>query len=285
MPRDMTSVDFRRPMSPTELSQARARLGKSEADLAEQLDVDVEIVQGWERGERPIPRLAVRRIRWLVAGAERDEALEASGLAACDWVADWGSAPLPEDGADATLKHFELLHEHVESCPTCQARQRFIAERFGPLPRYPAGGAVGLTYWVFDRIESIPGWLRAPVVGALILAAVVAIRVVFAIPRILRSPVELLDLVVALGAAAGAGAAGGMVYSIVRPPLRRLGRPGDYLTGMAVVAGYLGALILAAPIAFGESLVEGTEGWIIWAGMSVFFGLVVGHAWFRSSTS
>ena len=106
-------------------------------------------------------------------------------------------------------------------------------------------------------------------------------RIGFALPFVVTRPRLLAGAIVAVLAAAGAGAAGGLAYSATRPILRRLGRPGDYLSGIVCVSSYMGAVALVAPIAFGESPIEDRTDLLVFAVVSVGFGLLVGHSWFK----
>lgn len=82
-------------------------------------------------------------------------------------------------------------------------------------------------------------------------------------------------------AAATAGAVGGLAYSLTRPFLTRLATAGDYLTGVVCVGAYLGALCALAPIAFGESITKQRSDLVILGVISLVFGLLMGHRWFR----
>jgi hypothetical protein len=89
-------------------------------------------------------------------------------------------------------------------------------------------------------------------------------------------------MLLALVMATAAGAMGGLAYSAVRAPFRRLGAAGDYLTGVVVVLTYMLSLAAVAPIAFGETMIEQRSDLVIFAVISVIFGLVMGRTWFRS---
>ena len=79
-------------------------------------------------------------------------------------------------------------------------------------------------------------------------------------------------------AAAGAGAAAGLAYSLVRPTLRTRGVVGAYLTGIVCVFAYMGALAIAVS---DIGMFEDRSGVVIFTLVSLFFGLVMGHTWFR----
>ena len=69
------------------------------------------------------------------------------------------------------------------------------------------------------------------------------------------SPVEALLLIIgSILGGAYLGAAAGITYAIVRDPLRKIGRAGDYVAGILCVCAYLLASVipyaLLAPLAF-----------------------------------
>ena len=130
-------------------------------------------------------------------------------------------------------------------------------------------------------VERIPRLLRPALLGAALLFAIVSIRMVFAIPRLMQHPVELRSLLLALGAASSTGAVGGLAYSLVGAPLRSVRGIGPYLTGIVTVSAYMGALVIAAPYAFGETLIERRSDLIVFVVVMAFFGMVMGHSWFR----
>jgi hypothetical protein len=71
------------------------------------------------------------------------------------------------------------------------------------------------------------------------------------------------------------------VYALVRPWLEPLGWFGDIATGIVSVAGYLGGIMVAAPLAFGEPAMEISDRGdaIVIAALCVLFGSIVGHFW------
>ena len=254
----------------------RRRLQQSDQELADLLGVSSDVVRAWTEGRREVPRRYAQQIEWLAVGAEREAALRDSGLPRCGWMEAHLAKPLAED-QDAVLKHVEAANDHAESCEVCTARERFVEDRFGPMPPMPQSGWMRIFAWM----ERVPSWARPAAVGAAILGIIVSLRVAFALPVLFSNPARLGEALLAVTAAAGAGAIGGFAYTLTRPTLRRLGRVGDYLTGIVCVFAYMGALALVAPLAFGEPLIEDRAGVIIFVVVSAFFGLIVGHTWFR----
>ena len=128
---------------------------------------------------------------------------------------------------------------------------------------------------------ALPGWLRPAVFCASVALALMSVRVLAAVPGLIRGRGTLLELAAALGAAAAAAFVGGLVHGVSRPLLRRLGPPGDYLSGVVLLYGYLGSLMLASPFVFERSAIP--QSWsdaAIWLGMSTVLGLFAGHFWF-----
>ena len=266
-------------MTAAELVAARKALGLTDIDLALELSVTPDVVRAWETGSSRIPRRRAEHIQWLVAAAERKAALRASGLPECEWIRAQNERPLPSN-ADAIHERIQAVKAHALTCPVCKARERYIEKHFGPMPAFPQPGWIRIFGW----FERVPAWARPAVVGALVLGAIVSVRILFALPVLFSSPGVLGGALLAVGAAAGAGAFGGIAFSLTRPVLRKLGRPGDYLTGIVCVFAYMGALAVAAPNAFGEPLIHDSSEWVIFSIVSLFFGLVIGHSWFRQTT-
>jgi hypothetical protein len=263
----------------TELRQARTTLGQSEEELAANLGVAPDLVRTWGTGRTAVPRRYAQEIEWLVAVAEREDALRTSGLPECGWMEAHVQKPLPDD-PDQIPAHLETGNRHAETCDVCVARDRFVAERFGPMPPMPQPGWMRVVAW----FERVPSWARPAAVGAVILGAIVSVRILFALPLLFSVPAKLGEALLAVFAAAGAGAVGGFAFTLTRPRLRRLGRIGDYLTGIVCVFSYMGALALVAPVAFGERVIKDQASLIIFVVVSAFFGLVVGHSWFRDQS-
>jgi len=198
-------------------------------------------------------------------------------LPECAWFRAHENPPDTEKTEDF-IKYAEALERHFRHCPTCQAREKYVSERFGPMPSPPSVGLLRLFEWV----ERLPPTARPAAVGAALLAALVLVRVVFMLPQLVKSPAGLATVGLALVAAAAAGAIGGFAYSLTRPAFKRLGRPGDYLSGIVSVFAYVGSLAVAAPFAFGQPMLEGRAGLVALVICSIVFGLVIGHTWFRS---
>lgn len=213
---------------------------------------------------------------------QRSRALAASGLPDCDWVVSWSKGNADLTDFDEIAKSFEALNEHGEHCPTCQQRTQYLAQRFPPMDPYPVGGQLGLLVKASDWLDRLPSWARPAAVGAAILAAMTLPgAAIGALVQGIDDPNMIVILPFAVLMASGAGAVGGLVYSFLGRPLRKLGRIGDYPAGIVSVLGYMGAIAIVSELLFKEPIVEGSAGLFILLGVSVFFGLLVGHWWFR----
>ena len=137
--------------------------------------------------------------------------------------------------------------------------------------------------WLQDHLEPLPAPLRAAVWGALIIGAMTLVRSVLQLVVVpaARSWSTVASVFIALGVGAYCGAVGGLVHHFVRAPSRRLGRMGDYLTGVAVAYSYF--LALCAPAAALGVLpsLRRLDGWPPIIAVGTFFGLLLGHFWFR----
>jgi len=266
-------------MTSEEFAEARQRLGLTIPALAAKLQLTPHVVEGFETGALAVDRKAAGDMVFLMGVQELEEIRAASGLPACEWMAQWereSSAP----GGRAAQARFEALLAHFGSCPTCKALDAEVRSHLGPMPQVPQRGLVR----AFGLFERVPSWARPALAGAMLLGGITSLRLLFALPRIRTAP-ELVGMaLVAVLVSAGAGATGGFAYSLTRPTLKRLGRPGDYLTGVVCVFAYMGALLIVAPLAFGESIVKEPSELAVFAVVSTFFGLVIGHSWFRNTT-
>lgn len=267
-------------MTTAEFNEARKILARTDDQLAADLDVTPDVVRAWADGRARVPKRHARLIQYSVAAEERQSALRASGLPECEWMRK-KDEELEKLGDDDLLEVAKEMKEHSKTCPMCVARARFLDEHFGPMPALPAPPWLR----IFGLIAAIPSWARPAAIGAIALGAITMLRILAALPLLLSNPAKVGEALVAVLAAACAGAAGGAIYSLARPVLRKLGRVGDYLTGIVCVFAYMGALALVAPYAFGERLVNGRGDLAMFAILSAFFGLFIGHSWFRERTA
>jgi len=135
-------------------------------------------------------------------------------------------------------------------------------------------------------VNNTPSVLRPSLYGAAALFVIVAFRMLFASPVLLQHPAEIPKALLVLAAATAAGAAGGLGYTIVGRPLRRLPVVGPYLAGVASVGGYMAALALVLPLIDPtEHLISDQTDAIAYSVGTVFFGLIVGHAAFRKGAA
>jgi hypothetical protein len=130
--------------------------------------------------------------------------------------------------------------------------------------------------------ERLPTWLRPAFFGAVILVVIVSLRAVIRLPLILKQPEQLGELVLVLLGAAAAGALGGFGYTLLGAPARRIPVVGAYVAGVVTITAYmLGCLLLFTFIIPDEPLIENSTDIIIFAVVTLFFGLLAGHFWFR----
>jgi hypothetical protein len=267
-------------MTAGEFTAARDALAMTDEQVAADFGVTPAVVRAWATGTLRVPARHAQLLRWRVAGTQRTQALMASGLPECDYIRAWDAAPIPTSAA-ARTRDIEKATAHMEGCPVCLARTRFLEERFGAMPELPLPGWMRMVAW----IDRLPQGVRPAVVGALILAGLVAVKILLAVPELVNNPGRLRGAFLEMLVAASAGAIGGFAYTVARPTLRGLGRVGDYLAGVVSVLAALTAIAVAAPIAFGRSLVDDGAGVLTLVATAMVVGTIIGHTWIRETGS
>jgi hypothetical protein len=266
-----------------ELLAARTRLGLSPKEFASELGMPVDWYVDFEAGRAKLPRKEAEWVTYRLACAERDDALAKSGLPTCSWIHEWIRELPPSDAKlQKRVAYFERGDLHAKSCPTCLAREQFVREHFPNLPKPPVAGWMRVFGAITNWIQARPEWLRPALYGAVILAAMTMVRVPFLLLRGLRQPGLLLVALGALAAASVAGAGGGLIYYFLGRPARRLPVVGPYLAGIVAVAGYMGCIVAIMTIGGAKDVtISSLADAIIFGAITVFFGLIVGHMWFR----
>jgi hypothetical protein len=269
-------------MTAEDLSRARALLGLSPGELAAEIGLTEPVVRAWEDGSLRIPQHYAIQIVWRAAVAERQAALASSGLPECTWVTRWMDAAPPR-GAAAQREHLDALRRHAALCPHCTARARFVEQNFPPMPDLPVPPTVRALRTAGTALKRLPGWLRATVVGGVVIGAVTVLRVAGMVVG--GQAPSLLDavLLIARSIAEGAflGAVAGITYAIVRDPLRQIGRAGDYIAGILCVWAYLLASVIPMQLFTGRPAFATPDEAGALALGGVFIGAIVGHFWFR----
>ena len=129
--------------------------------------------------------------------------------------------------------------------------------------------------------QRLPPWLRPAYFGAVALFFIVGVRMLFAIPLIVRQH-KLGEFALGLADATAAGAVGGFGYTFLGAPARRIPYVGPYVAGLVTIGAYMLALLVAAPfISKDEPLVSDKSDAIVFACVTAFFGLLAGYFWFR----
>lgn len=269
----MVDVKNSAEMTAAEVRHARELLRLSQGDLAAELGVVPDVVAAFETGAVRVPPRIAKILRWRVAIEENERALEAAGHGPCQEslvLLNRFHAP----GADpmATVKAFEA---HAAACRQCQAREAF-ARTLPPLPD-PPSSPTGRAFNAFVAFtERLPGWARPAVWGAVLIGAIVMVRVLITMLR--AGPSWRLLELGALGLAAGAylGAVGGITYHFVHPRARRLGRLAPYVTAIACALAYMFAFLMPAAL-MGQDVASDPVDWVAAGVIAVFFGLVLGY--------
>ena len=213
-------------MTASELVAARTRLGLSLDQFASQLGIPRDWYVDFEEGKAKLPKRETQLVAFLVACAERDEALAKSGLATCPWIEQWErEAPPANAKPGARGDYLQRAGAHVKTCAACRAREQFVKERFPDMPKPPVAGWIRVLVGVAAWIEARPAWARPPLYGAVFFAGLTALYNVFTLLRAARQPKLLLTVGEAIVAAFVLGAIGGLVYSLIYRPVRQFFRP------------------------------------------------------------
>jgi len=209
-------------MEAKEAVAARKSLGLSQDDAASDFDLTPDVVAAWESGEIPVPKRIEEKLRWRMAAKERIDALATSGLPECEWRKEWEARSTPSD-LKALTKYYEEGTAHAKSCQLCEAREKYIRDRFGEMPPAPTEGWVKVLSLVAARVERFPRWAQPAGWMAIAFGLYSLVRIVFTLPSLTRNPkywsVALGGL--ALSIAVGAGV--GLIYGGFRELRDKLG--------------------------------------------------------------
>jgi hypothetical protein len=269
----MTGADIRR---------RREALKLPLATIAEALGEHTDQVAQWEAIPGALPRQLAGRIEWILAISERDAALEAMGAAPCPTVVAMRTSLPDEPTPEAFQQLVARAEAHGKDCPACQRREAALATLPDvPLPPLPLW--LGLFSGLSDAIERWPAPLRPAAWGAIGVGLLTAARALLSVAfqPAARSLTTLWMVLGAIAVGAYGGAVGGIVYHLVRGPFRRFGRTGDYLTGIAIMYGYMLSILVPLSLWSDEAMLRTPLGWGIMLALSTFFGVVIGHSWFR----
>ena len=202
-------------MTATEFAAARQVLQISRESLAVELNQRTDVIEGFEDGSLSVPKHIAADMRYRVAAKEREDALAASGLPECGWIADW-ERKAPSLSGRASLEHLQALNEHTASCATCGARDAYVLERFGPMPEMPIRGWLGMLASIAKRIDRLPEWARPGAWGALCFLAYTTFKLIFALPALLKVPGGWLLPFKALAVSGSIGAIVGLAYGALK---------------------------------------------------------------------
>jgi hypothetical protein len=272
----MTKHVIRRtPMNHREFRDATAKLRAGGVDLEECLRAKSATIARWESGEASVPEVRARQIRWLLQAEDNRQKRKVAGLIDCDWLERHhaGFAALAKPSLEQAEIFSEDLEEHLATCPTCLGNEAWAKANLPALGAFPMAGFRGYVAGILSRT---PRSFFPALIGALMLGGVVLLRMLGALAWAIIRGTDAGTILTLLGtgivssaAAAAAGASGGLALSIVRPWLRPLGAPGDYLTGILVVWAYAFSIGFLAQFVFDEPVLEDNYAVfaLIWGGI------------------
>jgi hypothetical protein len=135
------------------------------------------------------------------------------------------------------------------------------------------------------NIEGLPAWARPPFYGVTMVYVLmlakggILLPVVLIVALVSGGPEAILQVLWIAVVAGLAGFAGGIAYSLAHPLLRRLGRPGTFVTCWVAVGAYLAVVVPLVgsddPTSRHHWDVRDPVGWGIVAVCSVLFGSVL----------
>jgi transcriptional regulator with XRE-family HTH domain len=210
-------------MTSQEAATARQRLGLSVEDLSAELGLTPDVVKGWEAGLVRVPNRVAEDLRWRRALQDREEALLTSGLPDCEWMVAWEKEETPDD-TKAHAAYMERADKHLKVCPVCNAREQFVAARFGEMPKPPLPAWMTALGWVAIRVEKLPEWARPGVWIGLAFGAYSMFRIILFIPAMLRDPKIVITALTGLSASMAIGASLGLAYGAFRKAKSKLVR-------------------------------------------------------------
>jgi DNA-binding XRE family transcriptional regulator len=208
-------------MTADEAVAARKWLGLTQEELASDLGLTPHVVAAWENGTVRIPKSLEVQLRYEAAVAERHAAFSTSGLPECELDNAWASESIPDDLKGHTA-YLERGLQHRTTCPTCLAREKYIEERFGKMPPIPMSNSMRVFGALFERIERLPRWARPGAWVAMAFGAYSIVRIVFALPLLVRSPEYWAVSFQGLAVSVSMGAAIGLLYGGSREVWERI---------------------------------------------------------------
>ena len=143
------------------------------------------------------------------------------------------------------------------------------------------------------RIKSLPEFFQPIAYGATVIVGFMVARgALFVFPIaviyvLVTSKTPIADLAKAaalLLIVIGAGALSGLAYSLIGRYLRRQGAVGAYLAGVVTVTPYMLVLIHISVDKLSDPLLHRADSfdYMIAAGLSVFFGTIIGYGFYRT---
>lgn len=198
-------------MTSREATDARQRLGLSIEEFSAELGLTPNVVEAWEAGTVRVPKRAAKELQWRLALEERETALAASGLPVCAWMESWEEKDFPES-TKAQSAHMQSAEDHLKSCSVCKAREQFIADRFGEMPRPPLPGIMPVMVRIVPLVDRMPKWTRPAVWLGLAFGAYSMLRILLLLPAMLREPRVALTALAGLSASVAIGASLGLAY-------------------------------------------------------------------------
>jgi len=202
-------------MQASEAVAIRERIGLTREDLAAEFGMTPDVVAAWETGRVKVSKRIARELHWRQSALDREAALTASGLAECAWMLAWEQEPSPTS-LKAQTAYLERGVAHARSCPVCLEREKYIADRFPPMPPRPMPFWIESFSKVGDRVAKLPRWAQPGAWMGMAFGAYTFVQLFFGVPGEGSRPEKWIIAVGSMVLSVALGAAIGVVYGGIR---------------------------------------------------------------------
>jgi DNA-binding XRE family transcriptional regulator len=255
-------------MSPSEFMAARKTLGLTHEEMADELGLTPHVIAGIENRNARVPKGIESKVNWLVAVAQRDAVLAASGLPECPVALKLElelERAFDQRNLDDAEKADEALTTHSADCRACNALEEYANKHAPPIPDFPESVWLRPITYLLGLLERLPpplfpskgdqgdGRRMGVVMAAGFSAIAISVAVLTAIVRLAAWGLasawwrESLAIIATVPLAYLVGFfLAGATYDLTRPIAHRFA--GYVLRGALTLPAIYGAVGVAAPL-------------------------------------